>query len=165
MLVGPITFGISLHFHWRMESVGSLVGALGLIAGVFVSAFAVVFGLRVNIAARPTKVLERKSARLMDESALTLLAAGLLSGVDAMWLSVVSVSVPIDMVVSEIATAITVGLSSLVVVYFLLSIRRMHMLYTDTFLPFWKVQAAVHGPKPGRETSAAAVDARRNSAN
>lgn len=162
LFIAPIGVIASLYFHWQMESVGDLVGALGLLSGVFLSAFAVVFGLRINIAARPTKVMERKTARLMDESALTLLSAGLLAGVDAMWLAVVSVSIPEGWIVSEIATAITVGLSALVVVYFLLSVRRMHVLYTDTFLPFWKVKAVVEGPANSTVVTAEDIDSRRN---
>lgn len=167
VLVGPVAFSVSMVFHVQMQSVGDLTGALGLFAGIFLSAFAVVFGLRVNFASRPTKAIERKTARLMDESALTLLAAALVAGVDAIWLSSVSVSLGTGDHVSELATAITIGLSSLVVVYFLLSVRRMHKLYTDTFLPFWKVKAAVDGPKGGKASSqdgeAAEIAARRNS--
>ncbi|WP_146243456.1 hypothetical protein [Curtobacterium sp. MCLR17_034] len=168
ILIAPGAFVLSLLLDLHMQSVGDLVGALGLLAGVFISAFALVFSLRINLAARPTRVVERRTARLMDESALTLLAAGLLSGVDAIWLAGVSVSIPEEgYVVSAFATAVTVALSSLVVVYFLLSIRRLHKLYTDTFVPFWRVKTVVDGPTgedSSRATKADAsdIDARRN---
>lgn len=163
VLVAPVFFVVSLLLHWQMQSVGSLVEALGLLAGVFISAFAVVFGLRVSFAARPSRVLEQRSARLMDESALTLLAAGLLSGIDAIWLAGVSLTLPEGSTPSELETAITVAISSLVVVYFLLSVRRMHVLYTDTFLPFWRVRDAVHGAaKQSDSNDASDVEQRRN---
>lgn len=163
LLIAPVIFGTSLYFGWTMQSAGDLVGALGLLAGVFISAFAVVFGVRINLASRPSKAVERQTARLMDESALTLLAAGLLSGVDAMWLAVVSVSIPAGYIVSPLATAITAGISSLVLVYFLLSIRRLHKLYTDTFIPFWMVRDAVQaGAKDEEPQTAESVAARRN---
>lgn len=165
--VGPLAFTVSMLANWQMQSVGELVGALGLLAGVFISAFALVFGLRINLAARPTKVLDRKSARLMDESALSLLAAGVVAGADSIWLAAISVMRPNDdAVMAAWATAVTVALSSWVVVYFLLAVRRMHVLYTDTFVPFWKVEDAVTGPKERRTKSraeaASEVDARRN---
>lgn len=169
VLLAPAAFTLSLVFHVQMQTVGDLVGALGLLAGVFISAFALVFSIRINLSAKPSKVLERKTARLIDESALTLLAAGLLSGIDAIWLAGVSASIPAEgYVVSEFATAVTVGLSSLVVLYFLLSIRRLHKLYTDTFVPFWRVQTVVEGSATRQETKdargqAAEIDARRNS--
>ena len=168
ILVAPAGFGLSLLLHLQMQQVGDLVGALGLLAGVFLSAFALVFGLRVNVAAKPSKTVDRRTARLMDESALTLLSAGLLSGVDAIWLAGVSASIPRadNWVVSELATAITVGLSSLVVVYFLMAVRRMHVLYTDTFVPAWKVKQVVDGPRSeqGKESTATDIDARRQNA-
>lgn len=167
LLVAPATGLASYFLGWKLQSVGDLVGALGLLAGVFLSAFAIVFGLRSSLRRSPSNGVERKQARLMDESALTLLAAGLLAGIDAMWLAVVSASIPSEQgwTVSVLATAITVGLSSLVAVYFLLSVRRLHVLYTDTFVPSWRVQrAAEHGqaeePKSPRD-EAADIDARR----
>ena len=168
LATAPVMFGVSMLFGWQAQSVGELVGALGLLAGVFISAFALVFGLRINLAARPTKVLDRKSARLMDESALSLLAAGVVAGADSIWLAAISVMRPDDQaVMATWATGVTVGLSSLVVVYFLLAVRRMHKLYTDTFVPFWRVADAVTGPKEqklnGRNRAATDVDARRNS--
>jgi hypothetical protein len=166
LAVAPGMFGVSLSLGWQMQSVGELVGALGLLAGVFISAFALVFGLRINLAARPTKVLDRKSARLMDESALSLLAAGVVAGADSIWLAAISVMRPNDTaVMAPWATAVTVGLSSLVIVYFLLAVRRMHKLYTDTFVPFWRVQDAVTGRdrrSKERRSAASEVDARRN---
>ena len=169
ILVAPAAFTLSLVFHVQMQTVGDLVGALGLLAGVFISAFALVFSLRINLAAKPTKILERRTARLIDESALTLLSAGLLSGVDAIWLAGVSASIPAEKyVVSEIATAVTMGLSSLVVLYFLLSVRRLHKLYTDTFIPFWRVKSAIEGralmlDNASPREQATEIDARRNS--
>ncbi|WP_125098678.1 hypothetical protein [Leucobacter chromiireducens] len=166
VIIAPAAFLISYLLGWTMQTVGELVGALGLMAGTFIAAFALVFSLRINLSAKPNKVLERKSARLMDESALTLLAAGLLAGMDAIWLAGVSAVLPAEgFVVSRFATAVTVALSALVVLYFLLSVRRLHKLYTDTFIPFWRVRNVVDAPgqpASGRE-GAAAVDARRNS--
>jgi hypothetical protein len=167
LLVGPVTGLTSFFLGWTLQSVGDLVGALGLLAGVFLSAFAIVFGLRSSLRRSPSNLVERKSARLMDESALTLLAAGLLAGVDAMWLGVVSASIPAaeGWTVSVVATAITVGISSLVAVYFLLSVRRLHVLYTDTFVPSWRVQRVAHHgearePMTAKE-QAADIQARR----
>ncbi|WP_427118320.1 hypothetical protein [Pseudarthrobacter scleromae] len=162
ILIGPIMFGVSYWAGWQMQTVGELVSALGLLAGVFLSAFAVVFGLRVNLAARPTKAIERRTARLMDESALTVLSAGLLSGVDSIWLGALSVSIPKDQPASVFATGVTVGISSLVVVYFFLSVRRMHKLYTDTFPQVWTVRAVVEGPgEQSKSEAAATIDSRR----
>lgn len=167
LLVAPATGILSFTQGWKLQSVGDLVGALGLLAGVFLSAFAIVFGLRSSLRRSPSNLVERKSARLMDESALTLLAAGLLAGVDAMWLAVVSASVPDaeGWTVSVLATAITVGISSLVAVYFLLSVRRLHMLYTDTFVPSWRVERVAHHGEAEEPLSAkeqaAEIQARR----
>ncbi|POH67625.1 hypothetical protein C3B61_06945 [Cryobacterium zongtaii] len=81
----------------------------------------------------------------MDESALTLLTAGLVAGADAIWVTVVSAANAPDTPVSVWPTAITVGLSALVAAYFLLAVRRLHVLYVDTFPPFWKVQQLAGG--------------------
>lgn len=155
-------FAVSCWAGWQMQTVGELVSALGLLAGVFLSAFAVVFGLRVNIAARPNKAIERRTARLMDESALTVLSAGLLAGIDSIWLGALSVSIPKDQPASVVATGVTVGISALVVVYFFLSVRRMHKLYTDTFPQVWTVRAVVDGTgEASRSDEAATIDSRR----
>jgi len=147
ILAGPVSGYLSFHFRWQMASASELVGALGLLAGVFLSAFAVIFTLRITLQARPTKILDRKSARLMDESALTVLAAALLAGIDAVWLGAVAATTISGDAVSVLATAITVGLSSIVAVYFLLSVRRLHILYTDTFPPYWRARQVVEGPR------------------
>lgn len=140
--IGPAGVVTSLFLHWTMQSVDELSQALGLLAGVFISAFAIVFSLRLTIAGKPNSNLQRRAARLMDESALTLLAAGFLSGVDAIWLTIVSWTVAAGDAVGVVPTSITVGLSSLVAVYFLLAIRRLHVLYTDTFPPYWRLKQA-----------------------
>lgn len=145
VLIAPIMAVISYKAGWTMQSVSEMVGALGLLAGVFISAFAIVFSLRLTLDRQPGTNLKRSAARLMDESALTLLSTGLLAGVDAMWLSIVSaMTIPSNAISSEL-TAISVGLSALVVLFFLLSIRRLHVLYTDSFPPFWRVSSVVHG--------------------
>ncbi|MFF2031085.1 hypothetical protein [Arthrobacter sp. NPDC058192] len=143
LLTGPVTAGVSYHLGWRMQSVGELASGLGLMAGVFISAFAIVFSLRLTLANRPTSNMKLLASKLMDEGALTLLAAGLLAGIDAMWLSGVAATTAKEDQVSVIATAVTVGLSSLVALYFLLSVRRLHVLYTDTFPPYWRARDAV----------------------
>lgn len=131
-------------FHaWRLQSVAEFVGALGLLAGVFVSAYAIVFGLRLNQKRVPTSNLQLKVAHSMDDAALTLLSAGLLAGVDAAFLAVVSAVTPKDSTVAVELTAAAVGLSGLVGLYFLMSIRRLHMLYVEAFPPYWRVKAMV----------------------
>ncbi|TFC75809.1 hypothetical protein E3T23_14775 [Cryobacterium cheniae] len=143
--VAPIAGAISLRLGWQLNSVSELSAALGLLAGVFISAFALVFSLRLNLARRPTSNLKQRASRLMDESALTLLTAGLVAGTDAIWVTVVSAANDTDTPVSVWPTAITVALSALVAAYFLLAVRRLHVLYVDTFPPFWKVQALAGG--------------------
>lgn len=154
IILGPVAGGISALLGWRMNTASELVGALGLLAGVFLSAFAVIFSLRVTLQARPSSILKRTSARLMDESALTVLAAALLAGADAIWLGGISATVLADKQMTVLATAITVGLSALVVLYFLLSVRRLHVLYTDAFPPYWRARDIVEGntvPEPSHE--------------
>jgi hypothetical protein len=145
LLTAPLGFGVSLFLRWEMQSVSELAAALGLLAGVFLSAFAIVFSLRVTIAARPSSNLKQLASRLMDEGALTLLSAGLLAGIDAIWLSIVAATTVAQQPVGIWQTAVTVGLSALVVLYFLLSVRRLHVLYTDTFPPYWRTKSAVEG--------------------
>ena len=95
----------------------------------------------------------------MDESALTVLAAGLFSGADAIWLAILSATLREGETVPSWASAIVVGLSAQVVVYFLLSIRRLHKLYTDTFPPFWTQES----PNDQEQQSDAAESTRRRS--
>ena len=141
VIVVPILAAIvSAVLQWRMNSTGALVGALGLLAGVFISAFAVVFGLRAPYSDRPSTNLNRRAIRLLDESALTLLAAGAISGVDAVWLAVVDSITLSDKQVLVWQTSVTVYLSTLVSLYFLLAVRRLHVLYTDTFPPEWRLR-------------------------
>jgi hypothetical protein len=130
---------------WEMNSVGELVGALGLLAGVFISAFAIVFGVRLEMGRRPASNLKQKQAFLMDEAALTLLSAGLLAGLNAIVCSVVSAVTPQGSVVGRLPTAIVVAISVLVVLYFLMSIRRLHILYIESFPPPWKIRGLVMG--------------------
>lgn len=171
IVIAPASGLLSYLLGWKLQTAGELVGALGLLAGVFLSAFAIVFGLRTSLRRIPSSLVERKQARLMDESALTLLAAGLLAGIDAMWLAGVSASIPTEegWTASVIATAITVGISSLVALYFLLSVRRLHVLYTDTFVPTWRVRRVTRDDAQEYSESpkdqAAAIDARRNGTN
>ena len=171
IVIAPASGLLSYSLGWKLQTVGELVGALGLLAGVFLSAFAIVFGLRTSLRRIPSSLVERKQARLMDESALTLLAAGLLAGIDAMWLAGVSASIPTEegWTASVIATAITVGISSLVALYFLLSVRRLHVLYTDTFVPTWRVQRVTRDnaqeDSESPKDQAAAIDARRSGTN
>lgn len=148
ILTAPATGGLSYALGWRMQSVGELASGLGLMAGVFISAFAIVFSLRLTLANRPTSNMKQLASRLMDEGALTLLAAGLLAGIDAMWLSWVAATTVKDAGVSVIETAVTTGLSALVALYFLLSVRRLHILYTDTFPPYWRAREAVEKTSP-----------------
>lgn len=145
LLVAPAAGATSIVLGWELHSVSELAAALGLLAGVFISAFAIVFSLRLGLAARPTSNLKQRAARLIDESALTLLAAGLLAGVDAVWVTVVSAANMPGTPVSVWPSAITVGLSALVATYFCLAIRRLHVLYVDTFPPYWKAQDAAGG--------------------
>lgn len=151
----PAAAYLSWWQGWEMSSVGELVGALGLLAGVFISAFAIVFGVRLEMGRRPSSGLKQKQAFLMDEAALTLLSAGLLAGLNAIVCSVVSTITPQGSVVGKIPTAIVVAVSALVVLYFLMSVRRLHVLYVESFPPPWKVQGlmlgiakdATYGPK------------------
>lgn len=153
ILTGPTAAAISYYSGWRMQSVGELASGLGLMAGVFISAFAIVFSLRLTLANRPTSNMKQLASKLMDEGALTLLAAGLLAGIDAMWLSGVAATTAKDTQVSVVATAVTTGLSSLVALYFLLSVRRLHILYTDTFPPYWKARDVVEKTSPASKAS------------
>jgi mannitol-specific phosphotransferase system IIBC component len=158
LVTGPAIGVASYLLGWQVQSVSELASGLGLMAGVFLSAFAIVFSLRLTLADRPSSNIKQLSSRLMDEGALTLLAAGLLAGVDAMWLSVATATTPKDSEVSVLATAITAGLSSLVALYFLLSVRRLHILYTDTFPPYWRAQKAVDGPGSGQKRTSGKVE-------
>ncbi|MGO2750562.1 MAG: hypothetical protein ACTIA6_10970 [Pseudoclavibacter sp.] len=143
--------GVVFVFSLQMRAVSDMVAALGVLAGVFLSAFAVVFSLRVTLDARPKRVLDQASSRLMDESALTMLTAGLFAGVDAIWLAVVSSFADPTQPIATWATAVSAVLSSQVALYFLLSVRRLHKLYTDTFPPFWK-QAPEDGNSDEKST-------------
>lgn len=145
VLTAPVAGAISIWQGWELTSVSELGSALGLLAGVFISAFAIVFSLRLTLSARPTSNLKLRAAKLMDESALTLLAAGLLAGVDAVWVTIVAAANDAGTTVSVWPSAITVALSALVVAYFLLAVRRLHVLYVDTFPPLWKTTAAAGG--------------------
>jgi hypothetical protein len=145
VVIGPLAAGVSVASRLQLQSVSALVGALGLLAGVFLSAFAIVFSMRLTLASRPTSNLKQRSARLMDESALTLLAAALVAGVDAAWIAVLSSFMPTGDAVGIIQTAITIGLSSIVAAYFLMAVRRLYVLYTDTFPPSWRAQKVAGG--------------------
>ena len=135
----PVLGFVSYLLGWRMNSIGVLAGALGLLAGVFVSAFAIAFSLRLQFEERLRSVTGRRTAELIDEAALTLLAVGLLSGLDTIWLSVLAAITPVTQAqFGHLETAITVALTGLVTLYFLMGIRRLHVLYTDTFPPPWK---------------------------
>ncbi|WP_372697352.1 hypothetical protein [Arthrobacter sp. JSM 101049] len=139
----PVLAWVSWAQGWQLQSVGELIGALGLLAGVFISAYAIVFGLRVTQGRRPTSNLKLKVAHSMDEAALTLLSTGLLAGIDAGFLAVVSAMTPEGSSVGVGMTAAASGLSSLVGLYFLMSVRRLHMLYVEAFPPYWRVRAMV----------------------
>ncbi|TFD57998.1 hypothetical protein E3T43_07045 [Cryobacterium sp. Hh7] len=138
--LGPVSGAVSVRLGWQLNSVGELAAALGLLAGVFISAFAIVFSLRLTLATRPSSNLKQRASRLMDESALTLLTAGLVAGVDAIWVTIVSAANDPNTPVSVWPTAVTVAMSAIVAAYFFLAIRRLHILYVDTFPPFWKVE-------------------------
>jgi hypothetical protein len=148
LVTGPIVAGFSYWRKWELHSISEIAAALGLLAGVFISAFAIVFSLRLTLAAKPTSNLKRRASRLMDESALTLLTAGLLAGVDAIWITIVSTTSSPSAPIGIWQSAITSGLSALVAVYFLLAIRRLHILYVDSFPPYWKVQKATEATAP-----------------
>ncbi|MFF2822629.1 hypothetical protein ACFVRV_06200 [Arthrobacter koreensis] len=153
ILAGPIGIALSLWFDWRMQSISELSAALGLLAGVFLSAFAIVFSIRLTLSTSPSSSLKRIAAQRMDEGALTLLAAGLLAGADALWLSIVAATTIPGHPVGSLRTAVAVGLSCWVAIYFLLSVRRLHALYVTTFPPPWKARAAVEGNRGSRRNN------------
>lgn len=143
ILCAPVLAWVSWHQAWQLQSVAEFVGALGLLAGVFISAYAIVFGLRLSQGRMPKSNLQLKVAHSMDDAALTLLSAGLLAGLDAAFLAVVSAVTAKDTPVGVELTAAVVGISGLVGLYFLMSIRRLHMLYVEAFPPYWRVNAIV----------------------
>lgn len=167
IICAPVLGWLSWTQRWQLQSVSEFVGALGLLAGVFISAYAIVFGLRLSQGRVPASNLKLKVAHSMDDAALTLLSAGLLAGIDAAFLAVVSAISPKDSPVGCELTAVAVGLSGLVGLYFLMSVRRLHMLYVEAFPPYWRVNAIVGhqelqeqssikheiGTKPGSKTS------------
>jgi hypothetical protein len=126
--------------HWSMNSVGVLAAALGLLAGVFISAFAMVFGIRGPFTDRPASNLNRRAVRLIDESALTLLTAALFSGIDAIWLAIIDAMTAQGHQIGVWQTSLSIALSTVVGMYFLLAVRRLHVLYVDTFAPVWQLK-------------------------
>jgi hypothetical protein len=132
----------SFRLGWRLANVGDLLAVLGLMAGVFITAFAVVLSIRILMPSRSQLgAVSSRAAALLDESAVTMLAASFAAGVNAVYLAVITSTTASSSVetVSPAKTSGAVFLGSYVVLYFLLAIRRLHLAYMDTFPPAWRM--------------------------
>lgn len=142
----PAGLGAASYFclDWRMRNTGNLLAAVSLMAGVFLAAFAAILTIRTTLFNKPpVGALTRRAMLLLDESALTLLAAALFAGLDAVYLAAVTGGYASDHRLRPDLTAVAVFLSSYVALYFLLAVRRLHAAYTDAFPPPWKLPPVV----------------------
>jgi len=133
--VPPVMGIASFLLPYRVQSPANLITMLTLFAGLFVAAFALIISVREQFGTYKNSEgsITEKRIKLVDESALTVLATGLVSGIDAIFVALVSTTIPAESPFGQLTTAITVGLTSLSIIYFLLSIRRLHILYRDSF--------------------------------
>jgi hypothetical protein len=133
--VSPVMGTTSFFLPYRVQSPANLITMLTLFAGLFVAAFALIISVREQFGTYKNSdgSITEKRIKLVDESALTVLATGLVSGIDAIFVALVSTTIPAETPFGQLTTAITMGLTSLSIIYFLLSIRRLHILYRDSF--------------------------------
>lgn len=150
LIVLPPALGVlSYRLEWNIQVTGDVVAALGLLAGVFLSAFGIILTLRLSRENGSRGVVSRNMNASLDESAMALLSAALFAGLAAVFFTVVSATGAEDM--NRVVSAVAVWLSAYVVMYFLLSIGRLYVAYVNAFPAPWSVKQATRGADAGEQ--------------
>jgi hypothetical protein len=104
------------------------------LAGVLLSAFGSLATFRIRVAETPLLSESRRLRAYFRESAAQLLTASLVAGVDAVVLGIgTTIRRNSDDRLDRISSALVVGLSVLLLLLFLATLRRMYATYVETF--------------------------------
>ena len=144
LIVVPLGLAaLSYWRKWNVSMTGDVVGSLGLVAGVFLSAFGIILTLRMARQSGSRGLVSRNMNASLDESAMALLSAALFAGVAAVFFTVVSATGATHM--NRYTSMVAIWISSYVVLYFILAIGRLYVAYVNAFPAPWSVKQATRG--------------------